>query len=212
MLRNKNTMKAKLFLILGITILWLGCSNKEKKSNLAKVEMEKKKNSENNVEAKALDSIVNVPKKKKTDSSKAIQNNNRSLEEYKENLKNFSKSNEGWDIDTVEGIYPINEEEYLFFYSLSYPEEYPESNLELYYELDKTMLDYAIKDVGNCLFLYSNLAEFVDGEYADFYFEAIKDVVKPNVDKFCSMTYPSLSNYSKERLIDIYKEYCKSIN
>lgn len=204
-------MKEILVLMICGSLAFVGCKGKSTSGDIFRTESKSEAMSHSVVQ-NDLDTISVIKISENNNSSSVIQKKNRTLEEYKENILKFSESTGQILTFQIESIIPINEEEFLYFYSLSYPEEYPESNLELYYKLDKTMLEYAIKDIDNCLFLYSNLAEFVDGEYADFYFEAIKDVVKSNVDKFCSITYPSLSNYSKERLIDIYEEYCKSIN
>ncbi|MCB0373155.1 MAG: hypothetical protein KDD31_09120 [Muricauda sp.] len=194
-------MRAIVFLIIGTFILLASCKENSKNLIQAKNQTVNKEVNKGIVEPQ--------PKKKKYDTLILLQKKTRSLEDYKESILRFSNSNESLALKTVENIYPINEEEYLLFYSLSYPEEYPESDLELFYKIDKTMLDYAIKDKGDCFFLFSNLAEFVDGEYADYYFEAIESTVKNNTDKFCGFVYGALTNFSKERLNELYEDYCK---
>lgn len=192
--------------------LFACCARKNKKNKIALSEPNTKMEILDNNEK--ADTIIKVIENEESSINMIIQEN-RSLEDYKENILNFSKFNlekEGYRTKEIESIIPINDDEFGYFYSLSYPEDYPESNIELYYLIDSLMLENAINDSGNCLFLYLNLAEFVDGEYADYYFEVIENVVSKNLDKFCNTIYDSLSIISRERLEEIYNRYCKSTN
>ncbi len=201
----------KIQIVIISLFLYTGCTGKSEKSTLEKTK------SKTDVKV-AIESI-----KKTEETTETLKNNdnvffdltfqkNRTLEDYKKNVSMFSRLEKQAQTIDVESVIPINESEFLYFYSLSYPEEYPESNLDLYYEIDELILDNANDDKGNCLFLYSNLAEFVDGEYAEYYFEAMEEIAQDNIDRFCNVIYDSLSDTSKERLEYIYSKYCKSAN
>ena len=196
--------------IIGL-FLYMGCIGKNEKSTF--------KNTKSNADVEVaiesverLKKVVEPTKNSDDDLLDLTLQENRKLEDYKKNVLLFSKLGIRVQTTQVESIIPINDDEYGYFYSLSYPEEYPESNLDLYYEMEELMLDYANEDKGNCLFLYSNLAEFVDGEYADFYFEAMEAIAKNNIDEFCNVIYNSLSDTSKKRLEYIYIKHCKSVH
>lgn len=201
----------KIQIVIISLFLYTGCIGKSEKSTL------KKTKSETDVEVtiestEKSEMTVETLKNNDSDFLDLALQKNRTLEDYKKTVFMFSRLEKQAQTIDVESIIPINDNEFEYFYSLSSPEEYTESNLDLYYEIDELMLDYANKDKGNCLFLYSNLAEFVDGEYAEYYFEAMEEIAQENIDKFCNVIYNSLSDISKDRLEYIYNKHCKSVN
>ena len=110
-------MKSKVFVIIGTFMLLASCKENSKNLIQAKKQIVK---SEVNKEV-----VESQPLKKKYDTLIPLQKKTRSLEDYKESILRFSNSNESLALKTVENIYPLNEEEYLLFYSLIYPEKYP---------------------------------------------------------------------------------------
>lgn len=169
----------KAFIII-LTLVLIGCVNNQKKEN------------------------IEVPKK--TDKTVLLQKKPRTLDEFKNNIFKFSKSNSSNLLSKpadVESIIPDNEEEMLYLYSLSYPEK----DIELYDFINAEILKNAMDNLGNCFILYLNMSEFVDGELAESYFSDIDIVIDKNRLEFCK-TYRLLSKGSKTRLQDIYVKYC----
>ena len=193
-------MKYNINLTLVFSLL-IGCSNNKNPNPERSIEVTEKIQVVETIEYSDLNS-----ESSNSDKESLVFQDIRSLTEYKANIESFANS-EHIDISIVENVIPINEDEYFLFYSMSYPEEHEESNLELYYKIDEMMLIYASKDLGNCLSLYSNMAEFVDGEYADYFFGVMNIIVEKNKLKFCKI-YTDLSSQSKIRLKNEYENSC----
>jgi hypothetical protein len=103
------------------------------------------------------------------------------------------------DIATV---IPATDEEFSKWYELTYDDK----GTKYFYRLDDLFYKYALKN-DEVLRQYLNLAEFVDGEYAESYFDDISFLVKKRRRQFCS-TYKELSSRARERLHD-YQLQCK---
>lgn len=132
----------------------------------------------------------------------------RTLEEYKFNFdkaKVFYKDLSVYDIDVLETLIPQNAPEFIHFYSLSYPET---GDIQLYNKLNLLFFDAALNDMGELLKLFSNLAEFVDGEYAESFFDEIDLIIERNTTDFCEI-FKDLSRRSKLRLIEKDIFYCE---
>ena len=202
-------MKKTFFILTGIATLSIGCMDRGKTSPDLAVQA---KNSLDTI--KAVTNAVPPPKlpsPKNQDSLKVFLGRNRTLDEYVENLKVFenrSQNKEHAPSNLLEGIVPINDTEFGHFYSLSYPEEYPESNLDLYWAINDAMEQSALSNQGNCIYLYLNLAEFVDGEYAESFSYIIPVLAEKHQSKFCNV-YHELSERSKYILEDIFDDYCE---
>ncbi len=152
-----------------------------------------------------------IVKLDKGDSLKVALEKDRVLDDYIENIKIFENlfSKRGHlPPNLFEGIIPVNEDEFLHFYMLSAPEEYPESNINLYWAINDAMKKSALEDRGNCLYLYMNLAEFVDGEYAESFFIYIPTIIERHKSKFCDI-YSNLSERSRYMLEDFFDESCE---
>ncbi len=155
--------------------------------------------------------LSNTVKSVNQDSLKVVVGKDRVLENYAKNLEIFERllsKKEYLPLNLLEGIIPTNEDEYLHFYMLSSPEEYPESNLNLYWAINSSIKKSTLEDKGNCLYLYLNMAEFVDGEYADAFFIHVPILIDKHKSKFCNL-YIDLSERSKYRLRDFFDESCE---
>ena len=132
--------------------------------------------------------------------------NERTIEEYKlyiDNAKIIQEDLSIKSIDVLEKLIPRNDQEFLCFYSLSYPKS---GNIKLYNKLNTLFFDSALNDKGELLELFSNLSEFVDVEYAESFFDEIDLIVNRNPTKFCEI-FKNLSKISQLRLIE-KKDVC----
>ncbi|PQV44588.1 hypothetical protein CLV33_1203 [Jejuia pallidilutea] len=186
-----------------------GCNNKTEKKNLeketvasSKIEIRQEKiidtiENKDMLNVKAIDTIK---------PNKIV----RTINEYKTNIDNFSKKKADSELITikdVESVTPTSEEEFDFYYSLTYPDI---NKQDLYNSITSAILDNAVEDKGIMFFLYLDMAQFIDGEYAEGYHVYVETVVFNNKKKFCAI-YKHLSKDSKWILEALYKEVCKGI-
>lgn len=131
----------------------------------------------------------------------------RTLSEYKNNIskaRDVLNSNNSLNSIVIESLIPVNFEEYKIYYGLTYSTE---EDWVFFRKVDNLILENSNSDNGNCLEKYSNLAEFVDGEYAESFYDNILFVAKKNPDKFCKI-FDRLSIHSKKNLMDVYEKIC----
>ena len=129
---------------------------------------------------------------------------------YNSNLISAIKKVEKGDSLSTELIVmtiPKTEKEYLLFYSYTDPDKKETLNKDAYYKLID--LYYKKSSQGNEE-VYKYLLElsmFVDGEFAESYFEDLDFIVSTNKILFCKVY--SISEKTKVlRIKDVYKEYC----
>ena len=193
----------KILLLVSIIII-VGCNSKKSNNKIATVEILKEDTPINKIK---LDSKIKTLDVIQADTTFVL-SVDRSIEDYKKNIKKVYKlmrSDLKIKNHYIESTISLNENEHLFFYSLSY--SYSEEDIQMFDTLNRMILDEALFDKGICLKLFSNLAEFVDGEYADYYFDEMYFVASKNAQKFCDL-YNNLSKVSIDRLTDVYKEIC----
>ena len=106
-------------------------------------------------------------------------------------------------INNAELLIPTSEEEYLYFYSLTNNSE----DNKLFLRIDSTISDCVINDKYDCFKKYLYLSEFVDGEYAESYFEDVDFIIYKNKNKFCEM-FKNLDKAKTIRLLSYYDDYC----
>ena len=109
----------------------------------------------------------------------------------------------------MESIIARSEEEFRLYYSFTYTTN--QEKFDLFYTADQFIVIMAQEDKGNCFVPYFGLAEYVDGEYADGFFSDAYFIVENHAEKFC-IIYDSLSIRSRERLQNIYNEFCDGTN
>lgn len=195
-----------------ITILFVSCSSNEKKKKNSIIydsvlqinEPKEKLINKNIIQTDNVDfenkSIDTIPPKKTL----------RTLKEYEANIFEVSKKislNELLTVDDIESVIPITIDEFSLYYELTYPEV---NSQKIFDRIDSEIIQKAKQDIGTIFFLYLNIAEFVDGEYADGYSSDVETVVLKNKEKFCIM-FRHLSEGSKFRLNSLYKEVCLGI-
>jgi hypothetical protein len=134
----------------------------------------------------------------------------RTLKQYEENVNMFSIEKFKDNLLTVEevtAVTPTTDKEYSFYYGLTYSDE---KNQYLHDMITAVIFDKAFDDKGDVLFLYISISEFVDGEYAESYYEYVETVVSNNKRKFCAI-YKYLSKKTKWIFEPLYLEVCKGI-
>lgn len=104
-------------------------------------------------------------------------------------------------------VIPTTEGEYLMYYSYTDPEK-SEDDIVAFYKTYRLFKKYAKENKSNVFSLYIKLSEFVDGEYAESFFDDVPFVIEANVNEFCGL-YPNLSKECQRRLKDMHKKYCK---
>lgn len=107
-------------------------------------------------------------------------------------------------IEELQKTIPKTEDEFLIFYSFT---EKDEAANKAFYALDKLLFENAMKAEPHIFDLYLELSQFVDGEYAESYFEDVEAVIKKNKTKFCEQ-YSKLPNGKVSRLQEYYEKYC----
>ncbi len=138
-----------------------------------------------------------------------IPDTSRTMEDYKNNIlkaKEVLNNKNTLDNIAVESIIPVNIEEFRFFYGLTYSTE---EDWIFFEKINVLILQKAQSDSGNCIEKYSNLAEFVDGEYAEGFYDDILSIAERNPNKFCNI-FENLSTDSKKNLLEAYKEVCNN--
>jgi len=127
---------------------------------------------------------------------------------YRKLLQDFHKiyrRNRGLTQVQISSVIPTNHYEYLDYYSYS---QGSEDSMFYFFAMDSLVKVNAHSGNEEILFRYLNLASFVDGEYAEGYFEDITFVIDNQKIKFCQL-YPKLENGAKEWLEELYFENCK---
>lgn len=130
----------------------------------------------------------------------------RKVTDYKKLIELFKGkilNNQNVSNEVVELLIPLSEDEYLELYSLTFPSN---NHNKLFQKIDSAIGRSAIENRGNCLALYLKMSEYVDGEYAESYFEDVDFIIGKNKDAFCVI-------YDKgkmKRLKDFYIDYCKN--
>lgn len=107
-------------------------------------------------------------------------------------------------VEQIQDAIPKTEDDFITFYSYT---EKDEKNNVAFYELNNLILKYAIKGESNILKPYLLLSEFVDGDYAESYFEDVETVIKKNRDIFCKL-FTELPKKKVKRLSNLYSKYC----
>jgi hypothetical protein len=125
-------------------------------------------------------------------------------------IKNvFLKISEKKDASNVElqKIIPRTEEEFIEYISYS-SEDRPKEFRRVFGEIDSIIAMNAKKNLDDFFKLFLEMAPFVDGMYAETYFEKVDMVIEKNMILFCHI-YNSLNQESKKRLGDYSKQYCR---
>ena len=127
---------------------------------------------------------------------------------YEESLQTVIEyliSGEEPSIKQIQDVIPKTEDDFFTFYSYT---EKDEKNNIAFYELNNLILKYALKGESNILKSYLLLSEFVDGEYAESYFEDVETVIKKNNETFCNL-FTQLPKKKIYRLSNLNNKYCK---
>jgi hypothetical protein len=122
-------------------------------------------------------------------------------------IATFHKIEQGRRINdkTIVNLIPKNEKQYLVFYSMTYPDREDEIR-NSFYKLDSIIIDRANHNY-EILDVYILLSQFVDGEYAEGYFDNLEYLIGHNRQEFCSLFSREAEKLS--RINNYYNENCK---
>jgi hypothetical protein len=103
-------------------------------------------------------------------------------------------------------IIPVQQNDFLYY--LSFEDENNEQKRDAWLDIDDSIYNRA--ENNSTVFLkLLQMSEFVDGYYAENYFENIEFLIsKKQKDVFCK-NYHSFSNNYRWRLEDLHAKYCK---
>ena len=148
--------------------------------------------------------FVEASKNKKID----FENNSRS--NYKSSLNDvilsFSKGKKV-SIEKLQNVIPISQNEFSIYYSFTFPKKGKLIH-KSFYSMDSQIIETAKKNKGLFLKLYLQLSPFVDGEYAEGYYDDVESIIEKNKNVFCNI-YTSLNSDSKIKLKEYKVRYCK---
>ncbi|NQX86670.1 MAG: hypothetical protein HRT67_12335 [Flavobacteriaceae bacterium] len=201
-------MKNKVVLLF-IIVICFSCKDTKKEINEVSINQTNKAQVEEpikKVETRKEESTAKV--KQEIEQFVFERDTTRILEDYKRNIKQAKKllkHQKRLDDNIIESLIPLNLEEFSFYYDLTYSTE---ENLNFFDKVDMLIIKKTQENIGSCIKRYSNLAEFVDGEYAEGFFDDVFHIAQRNSEKFCSI-YASLTDVSKYRLESVYNEVCK---
>lgn len=126
---------------------------------------------------------------------------------YAQNLESFLTSminqNE-IDTDELYKILPTTEGEFNVYFSCDYCHN--KNVVKSWQILDNVFQQMALSDSATFL-KYLNIADFVDGYYAEVYFDNLSTIIESNEPLFCDY-YFKLSDERKKRLESYYSEFC----
>ena len=105
----------------------------------------------------------------------------------------------------IQYVIPVSNEEFHEFYSYSYKGEC----LNAFERLNELFKEYATKRKLRFFILYLKLAEFVDGEFAEGYFESLEHIVKKNKTYYCRVRNTT-SQKVRDRISDYFTVSCNS--
>jgi len=110
-------------------------------------------------------------------------------------------------LEELQNAVPITQDEFLVYYSYTYPDKGKAIN-QSFIKVDNEIGKNAANNQGGFFRLYLELSPFVDGEYAESYFEDVDFIISKNIAKFCEI-YSALSDSSKNKLEEYKIRYCK---
>jgi len=126
---------------------------------------------------------------------------------YEKRLQTIIKSiivEDKLTIEQIKNAIPKTEDEYFIFYSYT---EKDEKNNHAFYELNNLIFNNAMNNEKGILKSYLLLSEFVDGEYAESYFEDVEAVIIKNKQIFCKL-FSQLPTKKVRRLVKLHSKYC----
>lgn len=109
-------------------------------------------------------------------------------------------------LDSLQNAVPRTNEEFLVYYHTSDTEN--KKTRIYFFKVDTAIAEHAAKNQGDFLRLYLELSSFVDGEYAESYYEDVDSIIEKNKEVFCGI-YSKLSTSSKKYLEEYKTKYCK---
>lgn len=120
------------------------------------------------------------------------------------NLINSSTQFSTNNCDSLLAIFPASEKEYLEFYKLTENKNSNEIFLDRYERIKRT----AFKDSCGALKNFLFISQFVDGEFAESYYEDATFIIDNNLKKFCDL-YNKFGTKELMRFTEEYHDNCQ---
>lgn len=109
------------------------------------------------------------------------------------------------DTAIIDKVLPTSENEFLIYFSSDYSKN--QEIVSAWQKIDNVFHYMAEVDSSICI-LYLNISEFVDGYYAEKYFDDLFNIIEHNNKLFCNY-YNKLTNGRKKHIFESYfKEFC----
>lgn len=103
-------------------------------------------------------------------------------------------------------VIPKTFDEYLTMYELTYPEQDSSKQIAFDY-IDKQMHELALQGNIDVMKAYLNLSAFIDGEYAESYYDDAEFVIKKNAKLFCDI-FRQLTKEAKANFNEVRSKVC----
>lgn len=116
-------------------------------------------------------------------SCKSMKSKTVSEDNSKEVVADISIKKDSHSCDSLLVLFPNSEKEYLEFYNLTYSKATNEIFLNRYERIKRV----ALKDSCESLKKFLFMSQFVDGEFADSYYEDAVFIIDNNTQKFCDL-------------------------
>lgn len=122
---------------------------------------------------------------------------------YRISLERLLESNAMNDVKKIEFSIPVSKEEALIYFSSDYTKELSKS----FQNLQQKIVKLGIDGNADVLTKYLYLSEFVDGYFAEAYFDDVEKIAKGQKDLLCRTLSKADKNKIK-RLNEIIAKYC----
>jgi hypothetical protein len=132
------------------------------------------------------------------------------LSNYKDDLiRGIKKIEKGDSLDGESLIkcIPKTDNEYISFYSLTYPDSRDKIDLKAYYKLIDLFYKQALAGNQEVYKYLLEMSKFVDGEFATSYFEDLDFIVTKDKELFCK-AFLLAEKEKTERIKDTFNENC----
>ena len=108
------------------------------------------------------------------------------------------------DSKKIEYVIPASEAEAIIYFSSDYKKKFS----PYFQKLQKKIVDLCIAGNSQILIKYLYMSEFVDGYFAEDYFDNIEKIAKVRKGSFCN-TLTTLDKTKTKRLNEIKAKYCQ---
>lgn len=109
------------------------------------------------------------------------------------------------DTANIDKVLPTTENEFFIYFSCDYNKN--QEIVSAWQKIDNVFHYKAEVDSLICI-LYLNISEFVDGYYAEKYFDDLFNIIEHNNELFCDYYYKLTNSQTKHIFESYFKEFC----